>query len=75
MYYDRRGLPITGEQWTALFRRLRRVALTDLGELGRVSTIWLGTDHGFGGGPPLIFETNGLRRPAGRNHGTLQHGN
>ncbi len=23
----------------------------------RVSTIWLGLDHSWGGGPPLIFET------------------
>jgi len=22
-----------------------------------VSTVWLGLDHGYGGGPPLIFET------------------
>ena len=27
----------------------------------RVSTVWLGIDHQFGNGPPLIFETMTFR--------------
>jgi hypothetical protein len=34
----------------------RWVARTELSG-GIVSTVWLGLDHGFGAGPPLIFET------------------
>lgn len=34
----------------------RAVAKTNIGEV-RVSTVFLGLDHGFGGGKPLLFET------------------
>jgi hypothetical protein len=34
----------------------RRVAFTDMGTYS-VSTVFLGIDHNFGGGPPLLFET------------------
>lgn len=34
----------------------RRVASTIIGE-SRVSTVFLGLDHSFGEGPPLLFET------------------
>jgi len=39
------------EPWTN-----KRVGDTNVGEL-RVSTVWLGLNHAFGPGPPLIFET------------------
>lgn len=35
----------------------RRVAFTDLGEDVCVSTVFIGLDHSFGEGPPLLFET------------------
>jgi len=35
----------------------RRVALTDIAPGVRVSTVFLGLDHSFGGMRPLIFET------------------
>ncbi|MFH8483633.1 hypothetical protein [Streptomyces sp. NPDC018055] len=41
----------------------KRVALTDItsaddpGIRHRVSTVWLGLDHGYSGGDPVIFET------------------
>lgn len=35
----------------------RHVALTPLPFGGRVSTVFLGLDHSFGHGPPLLFET------------------
>lgn len=36
--------------------RNRRVARDELGDC-RVSTVFLGLDHGDGDGPPLVFET------------------
>jgi hypothetical protein len=55
-YYNRQGRPISSEQAEAEFRNDRRVAYTDLGALGRVSTVFLPINHGYEG-PPLIFET------------------
>lgn len=44
-------------QWALWFERAdRRVGLDEIGPF-RVSTIFLGLDHSFGRGPPLIFET------------------
>jgi hypothetical protein len=46
------------EKWGAWFEQAdRRVAGTDLGGGVRVSTIFMGLDHSFGSGPPLLFET------------------
>lgn len=58
LYYDRQGRPIELEEFARLMRDLsyRRVAWDAVGDLG-VSTVWLGLDHSFGIGPPLIFET------------------
>jgi hypothetical protein len=56
-YFDWNAREISLEQWMALRMRPFHVGLTDLGRLGRVSTVWLGLDHGFGSGPPVIFET------------------
>ena len=58
-YYDRRGNPITVEQWANSLAD-NTVAKTTIGVSGStvdVSTVWLGLDHSFGDGPPLIFET------------------
>lgn len=61
-YYDRDGKPLTSEQWTHLFRDMdyKVLAKTDIecpsGEAW-VSTVWLGLDHAFGNGDPVIFET------------------
>jgi hypothetical protein len=57
MYYGWDGQPISQEEWLAGFAEPRHVDRTDLGKLGDVSTVWLGLDHRFGSGPPLIFET------------------
>lgn len=56
--YDRYGLPLTLGEWCRRFQDFayRRIAEDWIGEI-RISTIWLGTDHSFGCGPPLIFET------------------
>lgn len=51
--------PVEAElfEWANWFERNNRtVAKTDVGEV-RVSTVFLGLDHNWGEGPPLIFET------------------
>ena len=55
MYYDRQGRPMGRNEWAAAFQE-NGVAKTDVGDVS-VSTVWLGLDHGHGGGPPVIFET------------------
>jgi hypothetical protein len=57
LYYDWDGHPITMERWVYLWKQKRHFGETDLGEMGRVSTVWLGLDHSWGGGVPIIFET------------------
>lgn len=43
--------------WAEWFEKAdRRVAETTVGD-ARVSTVFIGLDHQFGDGPPLIFET------------------
>jgi hypothetical protein len=58
-YFDREGNPIKLMDWAKRFEDLeyRRVAWDGLPSGGYVSTVWLGLNHAFGGGPPLIFET------------------
>ncbi len=50
----------TLEEWGKWFEgghNYRKVALTDRGSI-RISTVFLGIDHDFGGsGPPILFET------------------
>lgn len=58
-YYDRDGTPMTLEQWAASFeprQDKKRVAEDTVGDYW-VSTVWLGLNHQYGDGPPLIFET------------------
>lgn len=59
-YYDKQGKPLTDEQYMDLLRTIgpdyKRVASTDIGDIW-LSTVWLGLDHQYGDGEPLIFET------------------
>ena len=57
-YYDRQGNPITAQQWIPLLDGgdYQRVALTERDDI-RVSTVYLGLNHAWDDGPPLIFET------------------
>lgn len=63
LYYRRDGTPYPNGmegmlQWGKdLEMTDRRVDKTNLWWGGYVSTVWLGLDHGWGAGPPLIFET------------------
>jgi hypothetical protein len=62
-YYDREGAPISFRQWAELHRDVtyivvRRTYVNENTEREvSVSTVWLGIDHAFGSGPPIIFET------------------
>lgn len=63
-YFDRQGNPLTSSEWGQLFsgsedwrRDLKRVAETTLPNGRWVSTVWMGLNHQYGDGPPLIFET------------------
>lgn len=57
-WYDKEGEPIEMMEWARLLEdyEYKVVGRTDLPEGLRVSTVWLGLDHGFGG-VRLIFET------------------
>jgi len=55
-HYGWDGEPITFEVWAQAFSLPRHVGHTQVGGV-TVSTVWLGIDHAYGGGPPLIFET------------------
>jgi hypothetical protein len=58
-YFDRRGEPIDLMAWAKLFeqRDYQRVAWEILSNGRLVSTVWLGLDHRFGPGVPIIFES------------------
>lgn len=56
-YYSRKGEPITSAEWMKEWEGDgKRVAKTTVGDYV-VSTVYLGLDHNWGIGPPLIFET------------------
>lgn len=58
-YYDKYGKPLELMEWAMLFEdfKYKRIDLTKLWWGGRVSTVWLGLDHNFSGGTPIIFES------------------
>lgn len=57
-YYNRKGKPIDTTEWGQLLSddSYRLVQSDNLGKV-HVSTVWLGLNHNWGDGPPLIFET------------------
>ena len=57
MYFDRNGAPISIDKWAATLESDRRIAEITLPDGKWVSTVWIGLNHRFGVGPPLIFET------------------
>lgn len=59
-YFDRQGQPIDDiRKWGRLLgnAKYKRVAEVMLADGTWVSTVWLGLNHNWGAGPPLIFET------------------
>lgn len=45
------------EEWAGMFQSQNRVVAKTSTWNGEVSTVFLGLDHQYGDGPPLIFET------------------
>jgi hypothetical protein len=66
-YYDRDGRPIGMMEWGRLLDNLEYRVIEKTLVRGRweVSTVWMGLDHSFGQGPPLIFETMVFDQNAG----------
>jgi hypothetical protein len=57
-YFDLDGNAIGMRQWGELWESdARFIGHTELPGGCWVSTVWLGIDHGFGTGPPVIFES------------------
>lgn len=58
-HYDRRGNLITMREWCGLWEMTGDYRILKQEYVGDywISTVWLGLDHGFGLGAPLIFET------------------
>ena len=56
MYYDRQGNPMDVMDWATLFEEERHIGNDRIGDV-YVSTVWIGINHQWGDGPPLIFET------------------
>ena len=58
LFFDWDGKEIDRDRWVELLYQPRHVGETDLGELGRVSTVWLGINFALAEDtPPVIFET------------------
>ena len=58
-YYDKDGKPLELMDWAWKFEdsAYKRIAETRLDNGYWVSTVWMGLNHNFGEGVPLIFET------------------
>lgn len=63
--------PCTLEQWSAMLKdaAARTVGRTELSAVV-VSTVFLGMDHGWGQGPPILFETMVFQRGPNGSVGT-----
>lgn len=59
LYFDRKGKPITLEEWSRLFEdwNYKRIMESRLPDGKWISTVWLGLDHGIDESNPIIFET------------------
>ena len=56
-FYSRKGEPITVLEMAEAMERDKVVVQETLPNGRWISTVWLGLDHHYGNGPPLIFET------------------
>ena len=66
-YYDKEGKSMDLTEWarSSENKKYKHVA-DDYLEKCRVSTVWLGLNHNFYDGPPLIFETMVFRASNGK---------
>lgn len=82
LFYDPYGRPFENVlEWAFYFEHsdLRIVKQTRHKERGRefvLSTVWIGVDHSFGDGPPLLYETMvfDLEPPAWNDVIGVRHG-
>jgi hypothetical protein len=66
LYFDKLGNPLTLEEFVLLFEDrdyciIKQTRHKEKGKEFWLSTVWVGINHQFGNGPPLIFETMALR--------------
>ena len=54
---NKKPQPATLEEWAEWFESAERHVAQDEVDGVSISTVFLGLDHQFGGGPPLLFET------------------
>lgn len=50
-------LEVPMEQWAKMFEKQNRIVKVTKTNDVKISTVFLGLDHQFGNGPPLVFET------------------
>ena len=70
MYYlndDKTYRKCSIEEWAFQFETMNRHVGDDIINGKHVSTVWLGTDHNFYGGVPLLLETMVFSDPRGGN--------
>ena len=54
----KRPVPVSMDVWAVWFGKAdRKVEITKIDDEVSVSTVFLGLDHSFGHGPPMVFET------------------
>lgn len=56
-HFDYDGNPISLRQWCYLVESRERIIAQDHVGDYFLSTVWIGLDHSWGEGPPIIFET------------------
>lgn len=58
-YVERDGVPVpaTNEEWREIWDSPDRIVARDNVGFYWVSTVFLGLNHNFGPGPPLVYET------------------
>ena len=54
---DRQAVPASLEEWAVWFETADRIVAKDEVGDAKVSTVFLGLDHNWGDGPPVLFET------------------
>lgn len=59
-FYDLGNVPVSMEEWSGTIRLDRHIGSTYIGRGKRqvwVSTVFLGLNHAYDDGPPLLYET------------------
>ncbi len=64
---DKTYRPCESDEWSTQFENIDRAVRDDIIGGVRVSTVWLGVDHNFYGGSPLLFETMVFSTPKDLN--------